>query len=192
VLGLTLMALVATGVALADLHTPPRVDPAPYERVHDLAIWRPAVGRPLAFALLGQADEPRARVIAVYESTAAGWERRFLDRERGTHPWAIRLAELDGDSLPEVVVGVYKSSRYDSIVRNRIFVFDWTGSTIVPKWLGSRLAFAIDSFTFAPGPGGRSRLVVTDMPAREIARRATYQWNGFGFTLVDTTRSARR
>ena len=156
--------------------------------MHDLVRYRYASGRTLAFTLLGYEHEPRARVIAVYDSTSLGWTRLLLDHERGFHPWAIRLAELDGDSLPEVGVGVYKTSRFDPVPRQRLFVFDWTqGDALTPKWLGSRLAYPFSEFTFQPGERGRTRLITTEAGGRGLARSVTYTWNGFGFSLADSS-----
>jgi hypothetical protein len=188
VVALASLALVDTASFAGHRSSLARLDPRPYQRVCDFAEWRGPSGRTLAFALLGYEHEPGARVIAVYESTAAGWIRLFLDHERGFHPWAIRLAELDGDSLPEVGVGVYKTSRFDPVLRRRLFVFDWTaGDTLIPKWLGSRLAYPFTSFMFQPAGQGRSRLVTTETHRRGGVRCVAYDWNGFGFSLADST-----
>ena len=182
------LALVATAPSAGHRSSPARPDPSPYRCVRDLAEWRGPSGRTLAFALLGHEHEPRARVIAVYESTSTGWTRRFLDHERGFRPWSIRLAELDGDSLPEVGVGVYKASRFDPVPRRRLFVFDWTAQgALTPKWLGSRLAYPFTSFMFQPTGQGRSRLITTETCGRRVVRSVAYGWNGFGFSLADSS-----
>ena len=157
-------------------------DPHPYQLVVDRAEWDAPDGSRLAFCLLGRRDEACARVLAVYQRTRNGWTRLFLDRDRGTRPWAIDIAEFDGDSLPEVVVGVYKRSRFDPMLRNRLFVFDWTpNGALFPKWLGSRLGCAFVDFAVVTGPDGLDRLLTQERRTRDSANVRGYVWNGFGF-----------
>ena len=157
-------------------------DPRPYEEVQDRADWIAADGQRLAFCLLGARGQRRACALAVYAQSRSGWARIFLDRDRGAHPWAVRLAELDGDSLPEVIVGVFKTSRFDPAPRRRVFVFDWTPEgTLFPKWLGSRLGYPFDDFSVRPGPDGRDRLLTRERPGRGATIVRSYAWNGFGF-----------
>lgn len=158
-------------------------DPAPYQEVKARADWASPAGRALAFCVLGRAGEPRGRALAVYEKKGAGWARLFLDRERGFNPWAISLCELDGDSLPEVAVGVWKSARYDPAVKNRLFIFDWTENDVLfPKWLGSRLGLPFLDFGFARAPDGLDRLLTLEHSGEERLVLRQYHWNGFGFS----------
>ena len=159
------------------------IDPKPYTQVFARADWVSGPGRQLAFCLLGYQSEERARTIAVYERKPDGWSQIYLDQDRGFHPWAIRLAELDGDSLPEVAVGCYKKTRFDPVLDNRLFIYDWTEQDVIfPKWLGSRLGLPFESFTFAKARDGMDRLISLEHSGRERLVLRQYHWNGFGFS----------
>jgi hypothetical protein len=156
-------------------------DPAPYDRIVARSDWMDAQERLLAFCILGRKGEERGRTLAVYELTAAGWSRVFLDRDRGFHPWCIMTAELDGDAPPEVAVGAYKSTRYDPRPANRLFIFDWTGEALFAKWLGSRLGLPFERFAFARGNDGIDRLLAVEHSGRDRLVLRQYHWDGFGF-----------
>ena len=154
--------------------------PAPYEDTRSRQDWRTPDGRHLAVCILGLRGEDRGRALAVYDSSSVGWRQVFLDDDRGFHPWALEIGEVDGDPLPEVVVAVYKATRFDPLERNRVFVFDWTEQNdLFAKWLGSRLGPSIERFALAPGPDGRDRLFVRASAPDGCVR--SYAWNGFGF-----------
>jgi hypothetical protein len=169
---------------LAPTFPSPDPDPAPYERLFS-CIYQNSPGRPhLAFCLLANSGEPRARTIAVYENRR-GWRRTFLDRDRGFSPWTIAIAELDGDSLPELAVGVYKKTRYDPRLANRLFIYDLTPDRrLAAKWLGSRLGLDFDAFAFARAPDGIDRLLAVEHSQMERLVLREYRWNGFGFSHV--------
>lgn len=158
------------------------IAPAPYDTVVARRAWTAPDGRLLAVCILGRRGEARGRTLAVYDSTATGWRRRFLDDDRGFRPWAVELAEFDGDALPEVVVGAYHPTRFDPENRNRLFVFDLTAAdALFAKWLGSSLGRPFTSFRVVPGAGG-DRLCCRDADSVDSCRY--YRWHGFGFTCV--------
>jgi hypothetical protein len=160
------------------------LEPAPYDRVVDAVEWTSQEGRRLTFCLLGYRNEDRARAIAVFEWADHRWTRLFADGDRGFSPWKLALAELDGDALPEVVVGTHNVARFDPVRRNRLFVFDWTRrETLFAKWLGSRLCGPFDDFTLVRGGDGRDRLLAVESAGGEGRVIREYRWNGFGFTL---------
>jgi len=177
---------------------PAALDPAPYDRVFAGVEWRSPEGLRLAFCLLGRAGEERARTIAVYELTEVAaaapsppgaapapgraWVRVWLDRDRGFHPFAIMVAELDGDPLPEVAVLVHKSTRYDPAPADRLFIFDWAGDVLSAKWLGSRLGLPLLAAGFARAPDGLDRLVTVEHSGRERLALRLYRYDGFGFS----------
>jgi hypothetical protein len=160
------------------------IDPTPYDDVKARRDWHADDGRTLALCILGQTGEQRGRTLAVFDSTATGWRRLYLDDDREFHPWALELAEFDGDPLPELVVGAYKATRFDSSTRNRIFVYDLTAAgELFAKWLGSTLGSTPASVTVRPGPDGRDRLFCVEEGRPAVER--CYRWHGFGFSLEE-------
>lgn len=161
----------------------PSPDPAPYDRVFQCVEWSSHRGDSLSFALVGWSREERARTVAVYRKSAAGWNRVFLDRDRGFHPWKIALADLDGDSVPEVLLGVYKASRFDPVVRNRLFVLAWTREGVLfPRWLGSRLGGPLVDFRVLRVADGRDLVISVERVGADEVRSFANRWSGFGFT----------
>ena len=176
--------LILPGLLLAAAAAAVVPDASPYDRIDQQAEWTAGDGARLAFCLLGRDGEDLARTLAVYRLRGAAWEPLYLDRDRATHPWKLALAELDGDERPEVLVAVRKSSRFDPIVRNRLFVYDWTAAgTIHPLWLGSRLGGSLVDFGVIAGRDGLDRIVVIEQVGPEATRARRYTWSGFGFVL---------
>jgi hypothetical protein len=108
---------------------------------------------------------------------------RFSRDLGGLAPWKIRLADVDGDGRPELVLGVFKRTRFDPVPRKRLFVYDWPGYTLVPRWLGSRLSLPFEDFAFVDCNGdGRDELVALEQRPGGRRRLMRYDWNGFGFS----------
>lgn len=135
----------------------------------------------LRFCVLGDADSPYGRTIAAYKITPDGKTKRiYSDLDRGFNPWKTLICELDGDPEPEIAIGVFKSTRFFPEPDNRLFIYDWNGRFISPKWLGSRLALPFVDFTFIRYPDGIDRLVALEHEGEENFLRI-YHWSGFGF-----------
>ena len=55
--------------------------------------------------------------------------------------------DLTGDSIPEIVVGVTRATRYRKEVDHRLFIFKlFKGRKIRPLWLGSRVGLPLIDF----------------------------------------------
>ncbi len=157
-------------------------DPSPYDLIVDHSEWTSPSGKLIDFCLLGKAGEERARTAAVYQFEQGEWNRAFLDRDRNFSPWKIEAVELDGDPMPEVAVGVYKTTVRDPVARNRLFIFDWNEDhTLAAKWLGSSLGLPLLDFGFQAGADGKDRLVTIEQNGDERLVLRAYRWKGFGF-----------
>ncbi|MCX6558323.1 MAG: hypothetical protein NTW95_12980, partial [Candidatus Aminicenantes bacterium] len=134
--------------------------PAPYQSViaHADAVYAMNGNEHrVRFCILGDAGASHGRAIAAYRLGPNGEPRRiYLDRDRGCCPWKILVCELDGDPEPEIAVGMYKATRFFPEPANRLFIFDWNGRFIFPKWLGSRLTSPLEDFAFIRGEACRS------------------------------------
>jgi hypothetical protein len=127
--------------------------------------------------ILDKGSDPSLSVkhgkVVLWRGVPAGWK-----------PWKLAVADVDGDGRREIIVGVYKSTRYFPKPHNCLFIYAWDGRRAAPKWLGSSLARPFVDFAFVDSDGdGRAELVAIE--TRRDGRRclALYSWNGFGFTL---------
>lgn len=120
------------------------------------------------------ADDSLATILHIADTgdTLSDW--------RLHHPvYHYDYGDVNGDGLPEIVVGVIKKTRYWRDEDKRLFIFKlFDGQLIRPLWLGSRLGCPIVTF----------RIERDSMPARIISTeqcgdsvvRAMYRIKGFG------------
>ena len=162
-----------------------RLKTSPYQAAlgcADVTYYSHASTQRIRFCILGDEGAPRGRTIAAYKVTLNGKTKRiYMDKDRGLNPWKIEICELNGDPEPEIAVGVYKSTRFFPGLDNRLYIYDWNGKFISPKWLGSRLALPFIDFKFLPYPDGIDRLVALEHDGEKFYLRL-YNWNGFGFS----------
>lgn len=60
----------------------------------------------------------------------------------------IDEGDVDRDGKVDALVGVFKSTHFDSIQRKRLFIFKNHKGYVRPLWLGSRLANLLEDFRF--------------------------------------------
>jgi hypothetical protein len=87
--------------------------------------------------------------------------------------------DVNGDRLPEIVVGVTKKTRYWRDEDKRLFIFKlYDGQLIRPLWLGSRLGCPIVSF-YIERDSVPARIVSTEQ-CGDSTIHAMYRIKGFG------------
>jgi hypothetical protein len=106
-----------------------------------------------------------------------------------TDSWPLRYpvfkmikGDMNNDGEDDIAVGVIKSTRRDSVVRKRLFIYQIRNRSIIPLWLGSSLShplvdFAIikhDSLTLV-------RSIETESSGHYLV--AEYEWFGFGLSF---------
>ena len=100
-------------------------------------------------------------------------------------PWSVTTADLDGDGRREIVVALYKSTRYIPEPHNCLFVYRYDGRDIYPLWLGSTLGRPFTAFAFgrvADEP--RESLFTLDIGLDGRRGITMHRWTGFGFHKV--------
>jgi hypothetical protein len=108
-------------------------------------------------------------------------------------PWKIIAEDIDGDGEKEIILGVNKKARFDLKLKNRLFIYEWSNCTLLPKWLGSSLAAPFYDFLIADiDDDQKSELISLEKLKNGLWRVMTYEWNGFGFTGEAEWRSRRK
>ena len=101
------------------------------------------------------------------------------------HPWALQIADVDGDGIDDIVVGLNESTRYLKFPHHTLFIMRFDGSHLVRKWAGSTLGRPFTEFCFGPRRPGSAQLLFTldQLIDGKIALTA-HKWSGFGFQRV--------
>lgn len=108
-------------------------------------------------------------------------------------PWRIKAGDIDGDGKNEVLLGVYKKTRFDRKKDNRLFVYGWDKNDLFPKWLGSSLSLPFYDFAVGDIEGkGKEMLVSLERLKDGGSRVMIYEWSGFGFLGEWEIRSLRQ
>ncbi len=98
------------------------------------------------------------------------------------NPWKVQSADVDGDGHMEIAVGVYKKAKFHPVMAKRPFLYDFDGTSLSPKWRGSRLSRPFDDYIFADIDGnGKDEIVAIEFLSNGRKVVNTYYWKGFGF-----------
>lgn len=98
------------------------------------------------------------------------------------NPWKVQAADVDGDGDMEIAVGVYKKAKFHPVMAKRPFLYNFDGTSLSPKWRGSRLSRPFDDYIFADIDGnGKDEIVAIEVLANGRKVVNTYYWKGFGF-----------
>ena len=100
--------------------------------------------------------------------------------------WKVDVADLDGDGIAEIILGVWSNTRrHDEPDPHRaVRVLRWspTARQLEDVWRGSALARPLKDFEM------RGAKLVAQEWSGEHCYRTTYRWSGFGFAAETTVR----
>jgi hypothetical protein len=129
----------------------------------------------------------RIDVNAERDSTLQIWQGKQLKWQgvpKNWKPWKIEIADVDGDGISEIIVGIIKPTKFFPKPHNCLFIYGWNGKEIYKKWLGSSLSRPFSDFIFADLDGLKGdELIALETTLDGKKRLAIYRWNSFGFTL---------
>ena len=109
------------------------------------------------------------------------------------YPWKIMKADVDGDKKFEICVGVWKRTRYDTVVSNRLFIYNSRGPYIYPKWLGSRVNSPLIDFDFIDiDSDGIDELLTLELNEDSSKKINLYKWFEFGFDFIKTLKEVQK
>jgi hypothetical protein len=95
----------------------------------------------------------------------------------------FECADMDADGVKDILVGVVKATKYDSVKRKRIFIFKLLDGYIRPMWLGSRVSQPLEDFRVVAGSNGQVvRTIEIEQNGNYLV--AEYTWKEFGLTFV--------
>ncbi|MCB9639809.1 MAG: VCBS repeat-containing protein [Myxococcales bacterium] len=68
------------------------------------------------------------------------WMRLSIERLR--RPWMIESADVDGDGKDDLMIGMFRPSYFDRVVRRRLWIYSYLPrrGAFFPKWRGSRFS----------------------------------------------------
>ena len=126
--------------------------------------------------VLEKVNDTLYNVVLETDSSRDVWELR--------HPvYRFCTGDIDGDSVVDAIVGVEKTTRFDPVVRRRVFMFRNVGGKIRPLWLGSRLGHAVVDFNVLK-VNGETRLRSVEEEADGKFLVAEYCWGSFGVKFI--------
>ena len=95
----------------------------------------------------------------------------------------FECADIDGDGIIDIAVGVEKATRFDTLVRKRLFLFKLVDGYIRPLWLGSRLPQPLVGFTLdRETVPALVRTIEQEQDGSFLV--AEYRWKGFGLGFI--------
>jgi hypothetical protein len=107
-----------------------------------------------------------------------------------TNSWPLKYeifkvdtGDVNNDNSIDILVGVIKPTRFDSISRKRLFIFKLYEGYIRPLWLGSRVSKPLVDFKFYKSKsGGIVRTIELEKEQSYLV--AEYHWIGFGLGFI--------
>lgn len=110
-------------------------------------------------------------------------ENRCLSEWVIKHPvFRFCCGDVTGDGVPEIGIGVVKSTRYSPQVGRRLFIFKLFNEELIrPLWLSSRVAHRLLDFAIESDGSVTSSEVKADGSAVKVR----YEYRGFGLKFVE-------
>lgn len=113
-----------------------------------------------------------------------GTEKSFISEWKLNFPaYQFACSDINMDGVDDILIGITKTTRFDTITRKRLFIFKLVDGYIRPLWLGSRVGRPL--VDFQPIKQISANLVRT-LEEEENGNYlvAEYKWKGFGLAFV--------
>ncbi len=96
--------------------------------------------------------------------------------------YQFHVGDIDNNGKKDAMVGVIKKTRFDSVVRKRLFIFKNYKGYVRPLWLGSALGQPLVDFNFHKEEEAIIRSVEREKLGAFLV--AEYRWRRFGLEFV--------
>lgn len=97
--------------------------------------------------------------------------------------YRFETGDMNGDGSIDALVGVEKTTRFDTVMGKRIFMFQNRDGKVRPLWLGSRLGQPIVDFTVVCEDGNTYlRSLEQERDGKYLV--ADYCWDSFGVKFI--------
>ncbi len=140
------------------------------------------------YAIVGDMLESRGKQIAIFpiDLQKKTFKMPSLDAHNYYNPWKIRAGDVDGDGEQDLIVGVWKATKYFPQIENHVFVYNRFDDYIYPKWLGSKLGPAFFDFEIMDVNNDSKDEVVTYANSQNNEKETlAFKWDGFGFKEIE-------
>lgn len=132
----------------------------------------------ISVALVQHSDSLSVLKLFVNDSLNSTWELRYP-------VYQINFGDVNNDSIPEIIVGTIKATRYDPKIDKRLFIFKITDDYYIrPMWMGSRVSQPLVDFSLKEQyPISKIRTI--EKEEDETFLVAEYRWRGFGLEFIE-------
>lgn len=146
-----------------------------------------AVEEGTAYALIsreGRSDYADL-LLVLNQKVDRSWERVYENDFTGIKPWKLDIADVDGDGIKEILTAVTKTTLFDPVEKNRMFIFNYEENKLVKKWTGSQIAgtwvdFRVNDLVAIPG----EELIFVSLTEEGEEYLRIYYWFHFGFFML--------
>lgn len=98
--------------------------------------------------------------------------------------YQFATGDIDNDQIEDILVGVVKSTRFDSVPNKRLFIFKNYQGYIRPKWLGSKMPQPLEDFSLVNNVLGSKNILTIEKEKSGNYLVAEYKWRKFGIEFV--------
>ena len=135
-------------------------------------------GKDIKVSLDQYSDSLYALNLFVNDSLNSTWELKYP-------VYQINFGDVNNDSIPEIIVGTIKATRYDRNIDKRLFIFKITDDYYIrPMWMGSRVSQPLVDFSLKEqDPVSKIRTIEREQDGTYLV--AEYRWRGFGLDFIE-------
>ncbi len=100
--------------------------------------------------------------------------------------YRFAVGDIDGNGEQNIFLGVIKSTKFDPLIKKRLFIYQIKNGKISPLWLGSRLLFPLCDFDVFK-ENGKYYVKTLEQKYNELYCISLYDYGTFGLKLIRIT-----